>query len=160
MFRGKAWKWLVLGSAITIVVLYMMELTTTGIERVYGTLEQGGETAQRQSLDEAEPRGLIPINGQEEQQELGQADELSSSSDSTDSAVDQEIAALEAEIAELKRLALLKEKEELQQKLLLNEEHTGKPAVNRIADSTSEVLQSASSSGIQFIAKLFNNVIN
>lgn len=158
MFRSKAWKWLVLGSAITIIVLYMMELTTAGIERVYGPLEQGGETAQRQSLDNVEPPGLIPINGQEE--ELGQADELSSGSDSTDSAVDQEIAALEAEIAELKRLALLKEKEELQQKLLLNEEHTGKPAVNRIADSTSEVLQSASSSGIQFIAKLFNNVIN
>ncbi|GIP15347.1 hypothetical protein J40TS1_09890 [Paenibacillus montaniterrae] len=161
MFRSKAWKWLVLGSAITIIVLYMMELTTAGIERVYGPLEQGGETAQRQSLDNVEPPGLIPINGQEEEQEeLGQADELSSGSDSTDFAVDQEIAALEAEIAELKRLALLKEKEELQQKLLLNEEHTGKPAVNRIADSTSEVLQSASSSGIQFIAKLFNNVIN
>lgn len=163
MFRGKAWKWLLLGSAVTIIVLYMLELTTSGIERVYGPLEQGSVAAERQLLDEQQASasenqsGLIPIT--ENEQYALQPTDVPQSSSSGESAVDKEIAALEAEIAELKRLALLKEKEELQKKLLINED-ASKPAVNRMADSTSEVLQSASSSSIQFIAKLFNNVIN
>jgi len=164
MFRSKAWKWLLLGSAITIIVLYMAELTTSGIERVYGPLESS-QSAQRQALeagsagDEKNTRGLIPITDDEWYEEAAVEVKTERPSSSTGSPVDQEIAALEAEIAELKRQALLKEKQELQKKLLINEE-ASKPAVNRMADSTSEVLQKTSSGSIEFIAKLFSNVIN
>jgi len=165
MFRSKAWKWLLLGSAITIIVLYMAELTTSGIERVYGPLESS-QSAQRQALEaglageEKNTRGLIPITDNERYEEVAAVEVKSERpSLSTGSPVDQEIATLEAEIAELKRQALLKEKQELQKKLLINEE-ASKPAVNRMADSTSEVLQKTSSGSIEFIAKLFSNVIN
>jgi len=165
MFRSKAWKWLLLGSAITIIVLYMAELTTSGIERVYGPLESS-QSAQRQALeagsasDEKNTRGLIPITDDEWYEEAAAVEvKTERPISTTGSSVDQEIAALEAEIAELKRQALLKEKQELQKKLLINEE-ASKPAVNRMADSTSEVLQKTSSGSIEFIAKLFSNVIN
>ena len=163
MFRNKAWKWLLLGSAITIIVLYMAELTTAGIERVYGPLE-ATQAAERQELEqqsaqeEKQSVGLIPITEQERYSEASE-EELNAPRGTAVTSVDQEIAALEAEIAELKRRALLKEKQELQKKLLINEE-AGKPAVNRMADSTSEVLQKTSSGSIEFIAKLFSNVIN
>ncbi|MEK4249586.1 hypothetical protein [Paenibacillus sp. FSL W7-1287] len=154
MFRNKAWKWLVLGGAITVILLYMLEMTTTGIERIYGPLDETAAAAQSQTSNE-KAIGLIPIEAADDTQ----ASDSFKTNFTPESPIDKEIAALEAEIAELKRLALLKEKEELQQKLLLNED-AAKPAVNRVADTTSEVLQNASSSGLQFIAKLFSNVID
>jgi len=154
MFRSKAWKWLILGGAITVILLYMLEMTTTGIERIYGPLDETAAAAQSPTSSEY-AAGLIPIQADDKRKQAGSSVKGSSGG----GAIDQEIAALEAEIAELKRLALLKEKEELQQKLLINED-AAKPAVNRMADSTSEVLQSASSTGLQFIAKLFSNVID
>ena len=154
MFRNKAWKWLVLGGAITVILLYMLEMTTTGIERIYGPLDETAAAAQSQTSNE-KAIGLIPIETADDTQ----ASDSFKTNFTPKSPIDKEIAALEAEIAELKRLALLKEKEELQQKLLLNED-AAKPAVNRVADTTSEVLQNASSSGLQFIAKLFSNVID
>lgn len=157
MFRSKAWKWLVLGGAITVILLYMLEMTTTGIERVYGPLDETAAAAQSPKSSEY-ATGLIPIQADDKQKQAASSD-ASVKGSSGGSAIDQEIAALEAEIAELKRLALLKEKEELQQKLLINED-AAKPAVNRMADSTSEVLQSASSTGLQFIANLFSKVID
>lgn len=157
MFRGKAWKWLILGGALTVILLYMLEMTTTGIERIYGPLDETAAAAQSPISTEHSSTGLIPIQTNDRQQESTGA--ASAKGSIQGSAIDQEIAALEAEIAELKRLALLKEKEELQQKLLINED-AAKPAVNRMADSTSEVLQSASSTGLQFIANLFSKVID
>lgn len=155
MFRSNAWKWLIIGSAITIIALYMLEMTSSGIERVYGPLD--GTATAAQSIEEA---GLIPIEREAPEAASNlQTNETVKQGQASGSAIEREIAVLEEEIAELKRLALLKEKEELQQKLLLNED-ASKPAVNRFADSTSEVLQNASSSGLQFIANLFSNVIN
>jgi len=156
MFRSKAWKWIILGGAITVILLYMLEMTTTGIERIYGPLDETAAAAQSPTSNELST-GLIPILADDSK--IESSDTASVMDASQGSVIDQEIAALEAEIAELKRLALLKEKEELQQKLLINEE-AAKPAVNRMADSTSEVLQNASSTGLQFIAKLFSNVID
>lgn len=148
----------------------MLELTTSGIERVYGPLHQEEGAAlhglqlqsQYEQQEQEEPstqaKGLIPIAESEQYNKLYRQLESTKQS-KVNATIDDEIAALETEIAELKRLALLKEKVQLQQKLLLNEE-AEKPAVNRIADSTSEVLQKTSSSSIQFIAKLFSDVIN
>jgi len=146
MFRGKAWKWLLVGSAMTIIVLYMLEMTTTGIERVYGPLS---------------PQQPVAL----QQNEAYQAPDTTNSTSETVSIdpslspIEQEIAALEQEVARLKKQSLENEKTNLQSQLLINEA-AEQPAVNRLADTTSGVLQNASSSGMQYIAQLFSKVIN
>lgn len=146
MFRGKAWKWLLVGSAMTIIVLYMLEMTTTGIERVYGPLS---------------PQQSVALQPNEAYQAPNTTN-LSSETVTIDpslSPLEQEIVALEQEVARLKKQTLENEKTNLQSQLLLNEA-AEQPAVNRLADTTSGVLQNASSSGMQYIAQLFSKVIN
>ena len=124
----------------------MLEMTTTGIERVYGPL------APLQSV------GLQPNEAY--QAPTATTERLETIIiDPSLSPIDQEIAALEQEVARLKKKTLENEKLQLQSQLLLNEA-AQQPAVNRLADTTSGVLQNASSSGIQYIAQLFSKVIN
>lgn len=151
MFRGKAWKWLLMGSAFTIIMLYMLELTTTGIERVYGPMAPIETTTLQPNMAyEGSTEELAkPV---EEQAALPPIDPSLSP-------IDKEIATLEYEIAQLKKQALEKEKQQLQSQLLLNES-VNEPAVNRLADTTSSVLQEASTSSMQYIAQLFSKVIN
>lgn len=146
MFRGKAWKWLLVGSAMTIIILYMLEMTTTGIERIYGPLA---------------PSESVTLQPNESYQApTATTEHLETTvTDPSLSPIEQEIAVLEQEVARLKKQTLENEKIKLQSQLLLNEA-AEQPAVNRLADTTSGVLQSASSSGIQYIAQLFSKVIN
>lgn len=151
MFRGKVWKWLLLGSACTILILYMLELTSTGIERVYGPM--GTEENYTLQLN-PNYSGDVANESFDEQQMLAPP-----TVDSNASPLDQEIANLEHEIALLKKQALEQEKIKLQNQLLLNE-NADEPAVNQFADKTSGVLQEASSSGLKVVAKFFSKVIN
>jgi len=139
---GKGWKWLLLGVGVTIIVLYMLEMTTTGMERVYGPMQIDNNPKTEQTPERA-PEESGPQTVLKEY----------------DSALERQIAQLEQEILELKKLALEKEKEELQAKMIVNHLVT-EPSVNRLADSTAGVLQQVSGSGIQFIAGIFHDIIN
>ncbi len=139
----KRWKWLFLSGAIAIVILYMFEMTTTGIERVYGPMQ----------LDQA-PYVQLTADEAVENMTRTQA-----AAEDSGNELERQIAQLEQEIMELKKMALEKEKEALQSKIVVNPS-INEPSVDRLADSTAGVLQQVSGSGIQFIAGLFHDIIN
>lgn len=142
------WRLLALGAAVALMLVYFIELTTNGLKTMTGqdeiisTYNNAAEQEYIKKLIEQEA-GL--------QQNVQQAMPLASS-------LDAEIIQLEAEVQALKKQALLQEKKQLEQ-LLLNE-NVDQSNVNKLADSTSGVLQSVSSSGMQFVAELFHKVID
>lgn len=123
--KRQTWKWLLLGSALTFLILFGMELSTKGVETIYGPLDKESGYAQQPS-------------------EAQYASET-----------DRRIAELERELAEIRELAYessrWKEEERLPG-MPYREDH---PAVNKLADSTAGVLQNASSKGMRFVVSLF-----
>ncbi|MNZ58667.1 hypothetical protein D3C78_766810 [compost metagenome] len=143
----KTWKWAVVGAAIAIIVIYGIEMSTTGIERVYGPLEQDyGYSSNVEMMTSANSLSGHALTQQ------------------------QKIAQLERELAEVKRMAKLGKEEQMTSEVAdtpySNERLPGiplsddQPAVNRIADSTSGLLQSVSSEGIRFVVSLFDGLTN
>ncbi|MFD0586711.1 translation initiation factor 2 [Paenibacillus sp. GCM10027627] len=135
--RRNPWKWLAIGGAITFLVLFGMEMTSTGIERIYGPIE-GGEGSQ--SVD-----GLEGAGAPEKQSDT-----------------EKRIAELERELADIRKLAYSDEQ-------ISETEHPRLPgvpfaeeeaAVNKLADSTSGLLESASNTGIRFVVSLFDGWMN
>lgn len=123
--KRQSWKWLLLGGALTFLILFGMELSTKGVENIYGPLET--ET------------GYAPPSG-----------EVQYASDT-----DRRIAELERELAEIRELTYegsrWREEERLPG-MPYREDH---PAVNKLADSTAGMLQNASSKGMRFVVSLF-----
>lgn len=143
--KRNALKWTVIGGALAIIILYGIDMSSAGIERIYG-----------------------PIEGADEYAEAVQPEP--STDAISDFALDQQqkIAQLEKELAEIKRLAVLAEGSDLAGRTeSLPEENerlpgvpleADQPAVNRIADSTSGLLQSMSSEGIRFVVSIFDGL--
>ncbi len=137
-------KWTVLGGAIAIIVMYGIDMSTAGIERIYGPMEGGSEYTEV----------VQPVETTDPAKELANAQQ-------------QKIAQLEKELEELKRMAAkgaeysneydegkLTENERLPGVPLQNDQ----PAVNRIADSTSGLLQNMSSEGIRMVVSIFDGL--
>lgn len=129
--KGNAWKWLAIGGALAILVMFGLEMTSSGIERIYGPIE--GEASY----------GV----------DAGPAAEEGSSRYESDT--DKRIAQLERELEEIRRAYGLGG-ERLPGVPYEDEE----PAVNKLADSTSGMLQSASSKGIRFVVGLFDGLMH
>lgn len=139
-------KWTVLGGAMAIIIMYGIDMSSAGIERIYGPLEGADEYTETASPEET----VIPHN------EFAVAQQ-------------KKIAQLEKELAELKRLASLAEAEyspaPAESIATENERLPGvppqndQPAVNRIADSTSGLLQNMSSEGIRMVVSIFDGLI-
>ncbi|MCR2803206.1 hypothetical protein [Paenibacillus soyae] len=129
--KGNAWKWLAIGGALAIVVLFGIEMTSSGIERIYGPIEGEASYGTGTGLASQEERG------------------------SYESETDKRIAQLEKELEEIRR-AYGYNGERLPG--MPNEDEA--PAVNKLADSTSGMLQSASSKGIRFVVDLFDGLIH
>ncbi|OMF34157.1 hypothetical protein BK133_12575 [Paenibacillus sp. FSL H8-0548] len=142
--KRNALKWTVIGGAMAIIVMYGIEMSSSGIERIYGPMEGGSEyTEYATPLETTSP-----------------AEELMNIQQ-------QKIAQLEKDLAELKRLSAAggsyasKATEELP---LMNDRlpgvplETSQPAVNRIADSTSGLLQNMSSNGIRMVVSIFDGL--
>lgn len=139
-----AMKWTLLGGALAFVILYGIEMSSSGIERIYGPIEaEDGYTEIVQPEPSAQPVNEI---------------------DPTRQKIEQ----LEKELAEIKRQAGLAsdsdwsgEEEELP---LENERLPGiplendQPAVNRLADSTSGLLENMSSEGIRIVVSIFDGL--
>ncbi|WP_168119323.1 hypothetical protein [Paenibacillus sp. HB172176] len=138
-----AWKWIMMGVALTIIVLFGIEMSTTGIERIYG-----------------------PIDGTQAGSETNAAI-TETAADQSDKASETErrIDELERELERIRKLAGKGAdrdwlRDELQKELEEVPPQDGQPAVDKIADSTSGLLQSASTNGIKLVAHLFDGLIN
>lgn len=133
--KGHAWKWLAIGGALTFLVLFGLEMSTTGIERIYGPIE--GENTDEYG---------IGADGAERYE----------------SETDKRIAELEKELEDIRRLAYGDDYmvEEGYPRLPGVPYEDEEPAVNKLADSTSGMLQSASSAGIKFVVSLFDGLMN
>lgn len=141
-------KWTVLGGAMAIIIMYGIDMTSAGIERIYGPVEGADEYTETASPEETvNPRNEFTVAQQ------------------------KKIAELEKELAELKRLASHAEAEyspepaPAESAAAENERLPGvpsqndQPAVNRIADSTSGLLQNMSSEGIRMVVSIFDGLI-
>lgn len=143
--KRNALKWTVIGGALAVIILYGIDMSSAGIERIYGPME--GVDAYAETV-EPEPTANAATDFVRAQQ--------------------QKIAQLEKELAEVKRLTALAEGSELpEQSGSIPEENerlpgvpleVDQPAVNRIADSTSGLLQSMSSEGIRFVVSIFDGL--
>jgi len=134
--KKDALKWLLLGGALVLILLYGIEMSSSGIERINGPMNGGFES----------------MNSREDtlQQQLPTSDKTLYS-DAAAELQELRIAKLEQELEELRELAL-------------SERLPGLPAeaeeasVNKLADSASGALQSASSNGIKFVVSLFDGL--
>lgn len=139
-------KWTVLGGAMAIIIMYGIDMSSAGIERIYGPVEGTDEYTETAAPEETvKPRNEFAVSQQ------------------------KKIAELEKELAELKRLASLAEAEysPVPTESIVNENDrlpgvptpNDQPAVNRIADSTSGLLQNMSSEGIRMVVSIFDGLI-
>jgi hypothetical protein len=128
--KRSTWKLLLIGGALTFIVLFGIEVSTTGIERIYGP------------MDGSEPYA----NGRVRDHYANETD--------------RRIAELEKELDDIRRIAYGEAYVDGNGRLPGLPEEGDQAAVNRIADSTSGMLQTASSKGIRFFASLFDGLLN
>lgn len=126
----KSWKLLLLGGAITFIVLFGMEMSTSGIERIYGPMD-GSE---RYTYDNGR---RVYVNE-----------------------TDRRIAELEKELDDIRRIAYGDDYNSGNTRLPGMPDEEQQATVNKIADSTSGLLQTASSKGIRFVVSLFDGWLN
>ncbi|MCU6707646.1 hypothetical protein M6D81_02895 [Paenibacillus sp. J5C_2022] len=129
--RRNRWKWIGFGVALAFLVIYGIELSTTGIERIHGPLAEGN--GQYVQYEEEPPQS------------------------SRDRKLEDRIAELERELDDLKRGNRYPVDADSRWPGLYEPDE---PVVNKLADSTSELLENASSSGIRFIASFFNGLFD
>ncbi|MGG1635849.1 hypothetical protein MHH56_20365 [Paenibacillus sp. FSL K6-3182] len=142
--KRNALKWTVLGGALAIIIMYGIDMSSSGIERIYGPIEgSSGYTEIPQT-----EQNVQPVNDFQKEQQ-------------------QKIAQLEQELKELKRLAAYDDEtigETAETFPAENERMPGlplksdQPAVNKIADSTSGLLQNMSSEGIRMVVSIFDGL--
>jgi hypothetical protein len=145
--RKNPFKWVIIGGALAVIVMYGLELSTSGIERVYGPVEGG--------------QGYVSVPLQQGSAEQAADDELTYQ--------EKKIAKLERELEELKRAAAKGNREQTdypgpetewaeEERLPGIPLDDSQPTVNQLADSTSSLLQNMSSGGIRFIVSIFDGL--
>jgi|GEM_PF-293600 hypothetical protein len=138
-----AFKWVVLGGVLVFIVLYGVEMSSAGIERIYGPLDSNGNSS--------------AIMSDDDRYNLAASDNESAGMEGTglSSAAERKIADLEKELKEVRKIA---EQNARHERLPGISSDSGEPTVNKVADGTAGLLQSVSNSGIRFIASLFGSV--
>ncbi len=145
--RKNPFKWLIVGGALAVIVMYGLELSTSGIARVYGPLEGEGGYAQAPLQETDSLRA--------EERELTYQE--------------KKIAQLERELEELKRQAAKGGSARADESSYETDSAAenrlpgiplddSQPTVNQLADSTSGLLQNMSSEGIRFIVSIFDGL--
>jgi len=153
--KRSALKWTLIGGALVFVLLYGIEMSTSGIERLYGSVDSSGEAAnaaldrERESVSSLSPEEKLYKQYNDKLAELQE----------------RKIMLLEQELKELrKEAARIGQTEEYWGYPYSYERLPGLPAeteqasVDKLADSTSGMLQAASSSGIRFVVSLFDGL--
>lgn len=139
--RKGVWKWLILGAALTVIVLYGMEASTSGIERIYGPIEGGTAAA---AVQGTKPIESLQVEASQLQEQYAE-----------DATAAERIKQLEKELKEVKKLA---QREAIADGVEIEEGDS--PAVNRLADGTADLLQTVTTGGIRFVVTLFDSVTN
>ncbi|CAM4311410.1 hypothetical protein L1N85_20745 [Paenibacillus alkaliterrae] len=146
--KRNALKWTVLGGALAIIVMYGIEMSSSGIEEIYGPIEAGNEYIENvQPEPSAHPEPDHALNQQQQkiaqlEKELAEIKRLAAMSDDAYNLKPEPVADLPSENVRLPGVPL----------------ETEQPAVNRIADSTSGLLQNMSSEGIRFVVSIFDGL--
>ncbi|WP_127496422.1 hypothetical protein [Paenibacillus glycanilyticus] len=137
-----AFKWILLGGVLVFIVLYGIEMSSSGIERIYGPIEKNNSSS---------------VISEEDRYNLASSDEESTTvkSSGLSTEADRKIAELEKELKEVRKIA---EQNGRHERLPGLSSDNGEPTVNKVADGTAGLLQSVSNSGIRFIASLFGSV--
>lgn len=145
--KKNALKWTLLGGAIVFIVLYGIEMSSAGIERING------------SFEETESGSLYEENADSEDD---------AQQNDVNSVYARKIEQLERELEETKRLLTKAGEEEAGAGELPvvdeNERLPGipvqedAPAVDKLAESASGMLQSVSSGGIRFVVSIFDGL--
>lgn len=142
--KQSALKWTVLGGVLVFIILYGMEMSSTGIERIYGPIEGSGASS-------------ITLSPQTDYPEEGARPSIKDTSAGLSDAAERKIAKLEEELAEVREIA---ERNIRGQRLPGVTGDPDVPAVNKLADGTAGMLQSVTTSGIRFVVSLFDSVTN
>ncbi|TCN01547.1 hypothetical protein EV294_1011004 [Paenibacillus sp. BK033] len=137
-----AFKWILLGGVLVFIALYGIEMSSSGIERIYGPIEKNNSSS---------------IVSEDDRYNLAASDEESPTvkSGGLSTEADRKIAELEKELKEVRKIA---EQNARHERLPGLSSDSGEPTVNKVADGTAGLLQSVSNSGIRFIASLFGSV--
>ncbi|MFX3633704.1 MAG: hypothetical protein ACE3L7_25465 [Candidatus Pristimantibacillus sp.] len=142
--KRSALKWTVLGGVLVFIVLYGMEMSSTGIERIYGPIEGSGASS-------------ISLSQQADSSVEGVTSSVKDTPTGLTDAAERKIAKLEEELAEVREIA---ERNNRGQRLPGVSGDPDVPAVNKLADGTAGMLQSVTTGGIRFVVSLFDSVTN
>ncbi|WP_341278435.1 hypothetical protein [Paenibacillus sp. FSL H8-0537] len=146
--RRDAFKWAIIGGVLVFVILYGIEMSSSGIERIYGPIEETGASS-------VMPADAIIRQGAETGVSGTAVPETQSIAGMSDAA-SRKISELERELAEVRELA--------EQNALYGDRLPGmpyenqEPSVNKLADGTAGLLQSFSTGSMEFIVDLFEKV--
>ncbi|MBW7473743.1 hypothetical protein K0T92_03165 [Paenibacillus oenotherae] len=155
--RRKSFKMALVGGAIAIVVLFGIDMATSGIERINGPINgQGVLSVNPSSLEDGRMAGSGEAGSLSSMQGNGSGSMLTEGRDDNERErlireAQQVIDRLKAEEASGKGQAA---NERLPGMPELGEQST----VNKLADSTAGILQSLSSQGIRFVVSFFDSV--
>ncbi|GLX69192.1 hypothetical protein [Paenibacillus glycanilyticus] len=137
-----ALKWVLLGGVLVFIVLYGIEMSSSGIERIYGPIDNKGTSA-------------IMSEDNAYNQTAADEEQVNAGTSGLSKEADRKIAQLEKELQEVRKIA---EQNARHERLPGISSDSGEPTVNKVADGTAGLLQSVSNSGIRFIASLFGSV--
>lgn len=148
--KKAALKWILIGGALVFILLYGIEMSSSGIERIYG-----------------------PVEGSNQRLSANESSMKSAEKEYKDALADlqqRKIALLEQELTELRELAVKagysdasiesdwKYSRDYYDRLLGLPIETEQAGVDKLADSASGMLQAASSGGIRFVVSLFEGL--
>jgi len=150
--KRNALKWTLLGGALVFVLLYGIEMSTSGIERLYGSVEGSADAA----LDR-EANSLSSLTPEEKLYKQYN-DKLAELQERKIMLLEQELQELRAEAARIGQTEDYWRYPYSYERLPGLPAETEQASVDKLADSTSGMLQAASSSGIRFVVSLFDGL--
>ncbi|WP_219836276.1 hypothetical protein [Paenibacillus sp. R14(2021)] len=140
--RRQTMKTALVGGAVALIVLFGIDIASSGIERIYGPVDPSGSISSGVQ-PQAGQAGLLP-----EDDRLLPALQQRTVADAQHGRTEEEIR------REYERLL----QEELAKRLPGLPELRSESTVNQVADGTAGVLQSISSKGIRMVVSLFEKV--
>ncbi|MBB3108958.1 hypothetical protein FHS18_001010 [Paenibacillus phyllosphaerae] len=158
--RRQPLQWAMLGGMIVLVVMFGIDLATSGVERIYGPVEQ----SEVKTIGEQTPVSQTPTG--QASATAGGALSLEQTASSASAEVEQfpQQTGTGRTVGEAQRDPEGKRRTEVVEVPAENERLPGIPdlhedtTVNKLADGTAGVLQTLSNQGIRFVVSLFESV--
>ncbi len=152
MKKNHSLKWALIGAALTVIFMYGLDMASSGIERVYGPIQQQSGSADGEQRESAssQPSGSPQAAIQAGETFAGDTEQPVQTAQPPTQSVygphlqDRDVAAYQP----------------LEPRLPGAYGEYREPTVNRMADQTAGMLQSLSSSGIRLVVSLFDSFTN